>query len=101
MVDRIDLSFESYYLPLDLTIDGERQELHIADLPFAVYSRYQTEAQDNAYDALIDYAVAILNTNREGVEFAKEYVEGFGMVKLKTLCSLYTEWLNTIIREKN
>ena len=103
MIDKIDLNFESFFLPLVLTVDGERQELHLQDLPFAVYSRYQKEMKDkdNAYDALIDYAVSILNSNKEGVEFSKEYVEGFGAVKLMHLCQLYTEWLSTTIREKN
>jgi hypothetical protein len=102
-VERIDLSFESYKLPLDLTVDGEQKELHLQDLPFAVYNRYKTEASDpdKAMDALTDYAVAILNSNTEGIEFAREYVEAFGAVKLKTLCTLYTEWLNSVLYEKN
>lgn len=102
-VERIDLSFESYELPLELTVDGERKELHLQDLPFAVYNRYKKEASDpeTAVDAITDYAVAILNSNVEGEEFGREYVEAFGAVKLKTLCTLYTEWLNSVLYEKN
>ena len=97
----IDLTLENYTLPLTLMIDGQKTELTLTDIPLAVFQRFRGTISGGALDAITDFALAILNSNEQGIEFSETDIDTWGSAKLMKLCREYSEWLKDTLNLKN
>ena len=103
MINKIDLTNESYELPLTLIVDGKSTEFTLTDIPLAVYRQFAKGGDDVTENiALIEnFALHILNSNKEGKVFDKEFLKKLGTAKITVLVQSYSEWLNDVLSSKN
>lgn len=97
----IDLTLEHYTLPLTLRIDGEKTELTLTDIPLAAFQKFQGTIAGNGTEALTEFALTILNSNEQGVEFSETDIDTWGIAKLTKLCRDYSAWLKETLEIKN
>ena len=97
----IDLTLENYTLPLTLMIDGQKTELTLTDIPLAAFQKFQGTISGNGTEALTEFALTILNSNEQGIEFTETDIDTWGIAKLTKLCRDYSDWLKETLEIKN
>lgn len=105
MIKRIDLTEETYELPLTLIVDGKSADYTLTDVPLSAYKEFTKGGGDSDVAENIEkierFALQILNTNKENVVFDKDILVELGTAKIRTLVQLYVEWLNDVLSSKN
>ncbi len=103
MINKIDLTNETYELPLTLIVDGKSTEYTLTDIPLSAYRAFAKGSEDYSenIEKIENYALQILNSNKEGKMFDKEILKELGSARMKVLVESYSEWLNETMSSKN